>query len=48
MINELNVTVQKTQKGQDYIQILSADQTTVNIVLIAEKINIEDSRKGKK
>ena len=41
----LNVTITKTSTGMaDYIQIMSDDQISVNIVLIAEKIEVADHR----
>jgi len=41
---KLKVTVTKTSKGtSDYVQILSED-LTVNVVLIAEEIEVEDHR----
>ena len=43
---KLNVTITKTStKTADYIQIMSDDMVSVNIVLVAEKIEIEDHRK---
>ena len=44
----LRVTIQKATDGRDYLQIMSEDQTSVNIVLIAENIIIIDYRKGEK
>lgn len=44
----LTVSIQKARDGRDYLQIMSGDQISVNIVLIAEKIIIKDSRKGEK
>jgi len=42
----LNVTITKTADGkQDYIQIMSDDVISVNVVLVAHKINVEDHRK---
>ena len=44
----LNVTITKTSTGMaDYIQIMSDDQVSVNIVLVAEKIEVKDHRKPK-
>ena len=41
----LTVTVSKTSDGQDdYLQILSADSFSVNIVLISSKITVQDVR----
>lgn len=42
---KLNVTVTKTSIGtSDYIQIMSDDTVSVNIVLIAEEIKVADHR----
>ena len=42
---KLNVTISKTSRGdQDYLQIASEDQTTINIVLLSEKITLSDHR----
>jgi len=42
---KLNVTITKTSSGMaDYIQIMSDDQVSVNIVLVAEEIEVEDHR----
>lgn len=38
MTDELEIAIQKATDGRDYVQILSGDQTSVNIVLIANKI----------
>jgi hypothetical protein len=41
----LNVTITKTADGQaEYMQIFSADQFSVNIVLISPKITVRDTR----
>jgi hypothetical protein len=40
----LTVTIQKARDGRDYLQIMSGDYTSVNIVLIADKIIVKDSR----
>ena len=40
----LTIAVQKARDGRDYVQIISDDQITTNIVLIADKIIIEDRR----
>ena len=45
MIDKLTITVTKTAQGNGcYVQIISADQFTVNVVLIAKEIEVEDSR----
>ena len=45
MEKKLTVTVTKTSNGLfDYIQIMSDDSTSVNIVLIADKITMTDHR----
>jgi hypothetical protein len=42
---KLKLTVTKTSDGaNEYVQIMSADQFSVNIVLIAEHIEILDAR----
>lgn len=42
---KLSIAVSKTSDGQyDYLQILSVDQFSVNIVLIAGQIEIRDAR----
>lgn len=42
---DLKVTITKTANGlQDYIQIMSDDLMTTNIVLIADQIVVEDHR----
>jgi len=44
-LNELTITVTKTANGKsEYLQILSNAGIPVNIVLIANKIIIEDKR----
>lgn len=46
---KLNVTVTKTQDGlQDYIQIMSDDAVSGNLVFVAEKIEVKDHRKKEK
>ena len=45
IISKLTIQVTQTADGQkEYIQIMSGDQFTVNIVLIAEEIEIRDDR----
>ncbi len=45
MMPLLKVTLSKTSMGVgEYLQIISADQQTVNIVLIAERIEVLDVR----
>ena len=50
MKNELTVTISKTSRGdQDYVQIMSKDMVSVNIVFVADKIKVEDKReKGRR
>ena len=44
-IDKLKVTVTKTSDGKrEYIQIMSADQVSVNVVFVAEDIEVEDHR----
>lgn len=45
MEKKLTVTVTKTSNGlMDYVQIMSGDSVSVNIVLIADKIEVKDRR----
>jgi len=41
---KLNVTIQKARDGRDYLQIMSEDYISVNIVFVSEKITVEDQR----
>lgn len=42
---KLNILISKTANGKsDYLQIMSEDQFSVNIVLISEEIKVEDKR----
>lgn len=42
---KLKITVTKTSRGdQDYVQIMSDDLLSVNIVLVADEIEVEDRR----
>ena len=42
---KLNVTITKTSRGdQDYIQIMSDDLISVNVVLVADAIEVKDIR----
>jgi len=44
---KLDITITKTSDGlANYIQIMSDDQISVNIVLVAEEIEVEDHREG--
>ena len=44
-IPKLKITVTKTADGKrEYVQIMSGDQLTVNVVLIADEIVIDDYR----
>ena len=43
-MKELTVTIQKASDGRDYLQIMSGDMVETNIVLIADKITVEDKR----
>lgn len=47
MTRTLKVTVQKATDGRDYLQVMSGDMVEVNIVLIADKIEVEDLREKK-
>jgi hypothetical protein len=45
---KLTIQVTKTSRGdQDYVQIMSDDFQSVNIVLIADSIKVEDDRQRK-
>lgn len=47
MTQKLEVTISKTRDGLgDYMQIMSEDFTSINIVLIAGKIDVHDVRNG--
>jgi len=41
---KLEVRIQKATDGRDYLQIMSEDQTSINIVLISEEITVKDRR----
>ena len=42
---KLNVTISKTRNGNsDYIQIMSEDTVSVNVVFVAESIKVNDVR----
>jgi hypothetical protein len=48
-IPHLKVTLSKTRDDQhDYLQIVSDDQFALNIVLIADKIDVDDRREPPK
>ena len=48
-IPQLKVMISRTADGKnDYMQIISGDQFKVNVVLIADSIEIQDSRKPAK
>ena len=44
---KLEIVIQKARDGRDYVQILSDDYASVNIVLIAEQISVKDLREKK-
>lgn len=45
MALKLNITLSKTRNGkQDYLQVMSDDFMAVNIVLIADEIEVQDAR----
>lgn len=49
MIGELSITISKTSDGKyDYVQIASPTAAPVNIVLIADKVEINDCRPASK
>jgi len=41
---KLEIRIQKARDGRDYLQIMSEDQTSINIVLVSEKIIVKDQR----
>ena len=42
---ELNITITPTAAGdKEYIQIMSDDTVSVNIVLVVDKIHVKDTR----
>ena len=44
-ISDLRITITKTANGaHEYVQIMSGDNFTVNVVLIADRIEVIDSR----
>ena len=46
MTDILKITITKTADGLgEYVQIMSGDMMAVNVVLIAQKIEVEDMRK---
>lgn len=52
-IEKLTITITKTADGtREYVQVMSSDQFTVNVVLIADEIEVQDVRqkeqKGRK
>lgn len=45
MLDEIKILVSKTANGKaDYIQVLSADQFSLNLTAVAAKVTIEDKR----
>lgn len=44
-VTTLTITVTKTSDGlRDYVQIMSGDMFTTNVVLIADRITVDDHR----
>jgi len=41
---KLTISLHKARDGRDYVQIMSEDQISINIVLISEEISIDDKR----
>lgn len=42
---KLTITISKTSDGlRDYVQVMSSDMVSVNVVLIADQIVLEDRR----
>jgi len=49
MTNNLRVTITKTADGDgEYIQIMSGDCISVNVVLVADVIEVKDTRSKQK
>lgn len=45
MILKLKIQISKTADGErDYIQVMSDDLVSVNVVLIADEVEIKDDR----
>jgi hypothetical protein len=45
---KLTVTVSKTRNGkQDYLQVMSDDAVSVNVVLVADEVKVNDVRETK-
>ncbi len=45
VIDKLNVTITKTADGKrDYVQIMSEDMLSINVVFIADYIKLQDHR----
>jgi len=45
VIDDLKVAITKTANNKlDYIQIMSTDQLSINIVLVANHIDVQDRR----
>ena len=45
LVEKLTVTITKTSDGSnDYIQIMSSDMISVNVVLVAGRIELQDAR----
>jgi hypothetical protein len=45
MLNTVRVTILKTpQGGSDYLQLISDDSISLNVVVVAGRIEVNDSR----
>ena len=45
MIDKLNITITKTADGLcDYVQLMSDDTMSINVVVVALKIEVRDTR----
>lgn len=44
MLEELEISISKTATGADYVQIMSPAAFPVNIVLVADKLVVNDHR----
>lgn len=46
-LDKLTITISKTATGtSDYVQILSGDSFSLNVVLIADEIEVRDERES--
>lgn len=43
-MTKYTIRIQKARDGRDYLQIMSEDQVSTNIVLVSDKITVIDQR----